>query len=144
MVWKIKWGIWQIFTKVLKSLKIGTWTRFFCPKLKMYEPKIYRGVMCHDNEKWYKSLRGIELSVQDWHEKFDEFWPEHLKISKICFLLGCLWLKYIIFHLKKSSKIISYGTGHCCKLWRISDFCFQKLHEDFDGILLPEVENVLA
>ena len=33
--------------------------------------------MRHDNEKWCNSLRGIELSVQDWHEKFDEFWPEH-------------------------------------------------------------------
>ena len=23
----------------------------FCPELKMYELKIYRGVMCHDNDK---------------------------------------------------------------------------------------------
>ena len=34
-----------------ESLKIGTFNGLFYPKLKMYELKIYRGVMCHDNEE---------------------------------------------------------------------------------------------
>ena len=38
--------------------------------------------MCHDNEEWYKIWRGIDLIVQNWHEEFDKFWPEHSKISK--------------------------------------------------------------
>ena len=87
------WGIWQIFTTALGSLKIRTLIGFFCPKLKMHELKIYRGVMCHDNEEWYKNYRGTDLSVQNWHEESDEFWPEHSKISKICTLMGCLWHK---------------------------------------------------
>ena len=33
-----------------ESLKIGTFIGSFYPKQKMYELKIYRGVMCHDNE----------------------------------------------------------------------------------------------
>ena len=33
------------------SLKIGTLMGFFCAKLKIFELKIYRGVMCHDNEE---------------------------------------------------------------------------------------------
>ena len=37
--------IWQIFTRALESVKIGTLIRSFCPKQKMYEPKIYSGVM---------------------------------------------------------------------------------------------------
>ena len=45
VVWKMLRGIWQIFTRVLESLKIETLTRFFCPKLKMYELKIYKGVI---------------------------------------------------------------------------------------------------
>ena len=48
----------------------------------MYEVKIYRGVMCHGNEEWYKIWRGIDLTVQNWHEEFQEFWPKHSKISK--------------------------------------------------------------
>ena len=38
----------------------------------MYEVKIYKGVLCHDNEEWCKTWRGIDLSVQNWHEEFDE------------------------------------------------------------------------
>ena len=52
----------------------------FCLNSKIYQLKIYRGVVCHDNEEWCKSWEGIDLSVQNWHEKFDEFWPEHSKI----------------------------------------------------------------
>ena len=35
----------------VESLKIGTLMRSFDAKQKMYENKIYRGVMCHDNEE---------------------------------------------------------------------------------------------
>ena len=43
--------IWQIFTRALESVKIGTLMGSFCPTQKMYELKIYRGVICHDNEE---------------------------------------------------------------------------------------------
>ena len=42
-------------------------------KVEMYKLKIYRGVLCHDNEEWCKIWRGIDLSVQIWHEEFDNF-----------------------------------------------------------------------
>ena len=48
----------------------------FYPKQRMHELKIYRGVMCHHNREWWKMWRGIDLSVQNWHEEFDEYWPE--------------------------------------------------------------------
>ena len=34
-----------------ESLKIGTLIGSFYPKQKIYELKIYMGVMCHDNEE---------------------------------------------------------------------------------------------
>ena len=37
--------------------------------MKIYELKIYRRVMCHDNEECH-----------DMNEEFDEFWLEHSKI----------------------------------------------------------------
>ena len=40
-----------------------------------------KGTLCHDNEKAYKISREIDLSVQNWQEEFDQFWPEHWKIS---------------------------------------------------------------
>ena len=88
------------------SLKIGTLMGFFCPKLKIFELKIYRGVMCHENEEWCKNWRGIDFSVQNWHEQFDEFWFKHSKISKICTLMGCLWPKYIMLELKMYREVM--------------------------------------
>ena len=128
---KVTWGIWDIFTRALESLKIGTLMGFFCPKLKMYELKIYRGVMCHDNEEWCKNWRGIDLSVQNWHEEFDKFWPEHSKISKTFTLIGSFWSTYVMFELRKYRGVIFDGTEDWCKIWRKTDLCFLKWHEEF-------------
>ena len=112
---KITWGIGQFFTRPLESLKIGTLKGFFSSKLKMHDLKIYRGVMCHENKKWYKNWREINLSVKNWREKFEEFWPEHSKISKTCTLMGCFWPKYIMFELKKVQR--SYVWLH----WKLME-----------------------
>ena len=111
-----------------ESLKIGTLMASFCLNLRMYELKIYRGVLCHDNEKWCKIWRGIDLSVQNWHEEFDEFWPEHSKISKICTLMGFFWTKNAMFELKKYRGVLLDGTEYWCSIWRKTDLCFQKCH----------------
>ena len=112
-----------------KSLETGTLMAYFCLKLEMYELKI-NGSLCHDNEEWYKIWRGIDLSVQNWHEEFDEFWPEHSKISKICTLMGFFWTKYIMFDLKKYMGVMFDGTEYWNKVWRKPDMCFQKWHEE--------------
>ena len=132
---------------------------FFCPKLKIFELEIDRAVMCNDNEEWCQNWRGIDLSVQNWHEEFDEFWSEHLRISKFCTLLGCLWPKYIMFELKKYRGVMFNGSEDWYKIWRKTDLSFQKRHEELenfhqstwkswnwelDGILLSKVENVWA
>ena len=67
---KLAWGIWQICSRALESLQIGTFMACFCLKLKMRELKIYKGVLSHDNEEWCKNWKGIDLSVQNWHEEF--------------------------------------------------------------------------
>ena len=73
---------------MFKSIKIGTLMRSFYSKKKMYELKTYRGVLCQYIEKWCKIWRKIDLSVQNWHQEFDECWLEQSKISKICPLMG--------------------------------------------------------
>ena len=96
VVWKMTWGIWQIFTRALQSLKI--------------ELKIHRRVIRHENEEWCKIWRGIDLSFQNWHEEFDEFWPEHLKVSKVFILMCSFWAKYTLFELKKYRWVIFHDT----------------------------------
>ena len=67
----------------------------------MYELKIYREIMSHGNEEWCTNWRAIDWSVQNWQEEVEEFWLEHLKISKLCALMDCFWPKHIMFELKK-------------------------------------------
>ena len=70
------------------------------------------------------------MSVQNWHEKFDEFWPEHSKISKICTLMGCFWPKYIMFEPKKYRGIMFDGTEDWCKMtWGIWQILERKMAE---------------
>ena len=141
MVWKMTLEIWQIFTRALKNLKIGAFMGSFCTKYKMYELKIYRGVMFHDNEEWWKIWRGIDLSIQHWHEQFDELWPEHSKISNICTLMGCFWPKNIIFELKKYRGVIFHGTEEWFKIRRKIDLWFGKWDEEL-GKFLTEHSKV--
>ena len=93
--------------------------------------------MCHGNEEWSKIWREIDLSVKNWHEEFDEFWPKHSKISKICTLMGCFWPKYIMFELKKYRGAIFHDTRVWCKIWRKTDLWFGKWHEEY-GKFSPE------
>ena len=100
--------------------------------LSTYELNIYRGVMCHDNEQWCKYGRGIDLSVQNWHEEFDKFWPEHSKISKICTLMGSFWIKHITFELNKYRGVLCYCTEEWYKIWRGNDLSVQNWYKEFD------------
>ena len=58
------------------------------------------------------------LSFQSWHEKFDKFWSEHLKSSKIFTLMSSFWAKY-----------------------RGINLSFQNWHKEFDK-LWPEHSKV--
>ena len=80
--------------------------------------------MCHDN-KVMQNWRVIDLSVQNWHEEFDKFWPEHLEILKNCTLMGCFWPKYWMFELKIYRGVMFNGTEYWCKIWRKTDFAFK-------------------
>ena len=141
VVWKMTGGIWQIFIRTFESVKIGTFMGSFCPKQKMHELKIYRGVMCNDTEKLWKIWRGTDLLFQNWHKQFDKLWLEHGKVSKIYTLMGCFWLKYIMFELKKYRGVIFHDAREWCKIWRKADLWFRKWHEEF-GIFSPEHTKV--
>ena len=88
-----------------RALKIGILMRSFNLNLKKYELKIHRGVIRHDNEELCKIWRGTDLSFQSLHEEFDEFWPEHLKVSKNFILIGSFWAKYILLELKNTEEL---------------------------------------
>ena len=107
MVWKMTWGILQIFSR---ALKIGILMGSFNANLKKYELKIHREGICYGNEKLRKIWRGTDLSFQGWHEEFDEFFPEHLKVSKMFILMDSFWANYKLYIVwtKKSTEELSF------------------------------------
>ena len=60
------------------------------------------------------------------------------KSQKVALLsLGCLWSKYIMLDLKNYKGVMFDSTEYWCKIWRKTDFCFQKWHKEF-GKFSPE------
>ena len=125
----------------------------------MHQLKIYRGVMCNETEELWKIWRGIDLSCQDRQKQFDKFWFDHWKVSKIYFLMGGFWLKYVIFELKKYRGVIFHDAREWCKfkekvtcglkndMKNLANFhqTTQKSQNwGFYGVLLSKVENVWA
>ena len=52
----------------------------------MYELKIYRGVICHDNEEWYKNWSGTDFSFL--MRNLTNFDSSTQKSKKNCCLIG--------------------------------------------------------
>ena len=59
----------------------------------MYGLKIYRQVMCYENEEWCKIWKGIDKSVQNWHEEFKKFFTQALENLKKLHFNGLLLTK---------------------------------------------------
>ena len=97
--------------------------------------------MSHDNEEWRKIWRGIDLSFQNWHEEFDEFWLEYTEVSNVCTLIGSFWPRHIMFELKMSKGVIFHDTEEWWKIWRRTDFWFGNCQEEF-GRFSPEDSKV--
>ena len=172
--WKIRRGIELLFQNWLVVSKVyNVWVKS--------TQKKYRGVTFPDTggwckiwrktdlwfEKWHevnneercKIWKGIYLSVQNWHEEFNEFWPKHLKMSKIYTLMECFWPKYVMFELKKSTEEFFFltlkidakfeGKLTCTfkndrNLTNFHQSTWKSQNWDFDEILLSKVENVWA
>ena len=69
------------------------------------------------------------------------FDPSTQKVSQICtFIVSCC-AKYLMFELKKCKGVIFHDTEKWCKIWRKTDLCFGKWHEEF-GKFSPEYSKV--
>ena len=99
---------------------------YFCLKLKMYELKIYRGVMCHDNEEWCKKRNWLVSSKLTW-----EIWRiltralENLKNVHFNRLL--LTKAYNVWAKKKYREVMFDDTEDWCQIWRKTDLCFLQI-----------------
>ena len=112
--------------------KIFTLMGSFWAKYTLLELKKYRGVIFDGTKEGYKIWRGTGLSFQNWHKKFDKFWPEHSKVSKIVILMGSFWAKYILFDLKKVQRSYVWRHWRLMQNLRKTDLWFGKWHGELN------------
>ena len=122
----------EFWPKYLKVSKIFILMSSFWAKYILFELKKYRGVTFHETEEGCKIWRGINLSFQNWHKKFEKFWPENLNVSKSFILMGSFWAKYIFFELKKVQR--SYLSWN----WRGT----QNLERNWLAVLIWALESL--
>ena len=129
----------RIFTKfdpsTRKSQKFSIyWIPFEQSIYILFELKKYRGIIFNETEEGYKIWRGIDVFFENWHKKFDKFWPEHSKVSKTLNLMGFFWAKYILGELRKLyyRGLILHETEKGYKIWSRIDLSFQNWQKEFD------------
>ena len=126
----IKKQNFRLSTAHVKFHQICTLIVSFCWKYIKFQLKRYRGVMSHYTKDWCKIWRKTNFLFQKWQE-FGEFWSEHLKVWKVCTLIGPFCAKYITFDLKKYRGVIFHDTEVPWKTWKKTDLWFGKWHEEF-------------
>ena len=84
-----------------KVWKLGLWWDTFIQSRRCMNLKFTQELCTVTVTNDAKFLREIGLLLQIWHERFDKFWLEHLKVSKIYTLFSSFWPKYTMFQLKK-------------------------------------------
>ena len=127
--------IWPEHSKISKifNLMDSFWAKYIYIYI-LFEPKKYRGIIFNETEEGYKIWRGIDVFFENWHKKFDKFWPEHSKVSKTLNLMGFFWAKYILGELRKLyyRGLILHETEKGYKIWSRIDLSFQNWHKEFD------------
>ena len=85
-------------------------------------------------------FEGNDFLFQKWQE-FGKFWPEHLKVSKICTLIDSYCGRYLAFDLKVYREVVFHHTEEWSKIWRKTDLWYGKWHEEI-GKFSPEHSKV--
>ena len=116
----IKVQNFRLLTAHVKFHQIFILIDSFSSKYIKFQLKMYRGVMSHDTEEWYKIWRKTNLLFQK-SQEFGQFWSEHSKISKMWTLIDPFCVKYITFHQKKYRGVIFHYTEVSWNIWRKTD-----------------------
>ena len=128
VVWKMTWGMWQIFTKITKVSKLEHWWDSLIQSRKCMSLK-YSEELESRQEEWCKVWRTIGLSFQNRQKKLDKFWPQHSKFSKIFALMGSFSATFMLLELDKCKRVIFHDTE---EIWRGIGLSSQNWHEEFD------------
>ena len=127
----------KFWPKHSKISKICTLMGCFWPKYIMLQLRKYKKVMFDGTLDWRKIFEGKLICCFKNDKNLVDFDPNTQKSQKFAlwYVLSCnLWSK-------NTQRSIFHDTREWCKIWRKSDFCFQKWHEEFQKFSPEHLKN---
>ena len=128
-------------TQALESLKKLHFDWFpLCKVFNVWPKKVQRSYFWW-HWRFMQNLKKNWLGVwkMTWEIWRILIWP--LKNVKYLLFNWLLWPNYIMFELTKYRGAVFDGPENWCKIWRKTDLCFQKWHEEFVKFALAEIMN---
>ena len=123
VVWKITWGILQIFTRACESWdsKLGLLWGTFISSRKYISLK-FTGELC------VMTMKKMQILRENWFvvSKMTRIWWILIRALKSPKILHFDWFFLVIFDLKKCRGVIFHDTRKWCKIWRKTNFWFEK------------------
>ena len=123
VVWKITWGILQIFTRACESWdsKLGLLWGTFISSRKYISLK-FTGELC------VMTMKKMQILRENWFvvSKMTRIWWILIRALKSPKILHFDWSFLVIFDLKKCRGVIFHDTRKWCKIWRKTNFWFEK------------------
>ena len=108
---------WSVVSKMTRIWWIFTWAL----EESLQNLHLDWFLLCKVNNMLGSNIIKFLMSFQNWHKKFDDVWPKHLIVSKICPLMSSFSPKYIMFERKKYRGVIFHETSEWCKIWQKTD-----------------------
>ena len=108
---------WSVVSKMTRIWWIFTWAL----EESLQNLHLDWFLLCKVNNMLGSNIIKFLMSFQNWHKKFDDVWPKHLILSKICPLMSSFSPKYIMFERKKYRGVIFHETSEWCKIWQKTD-----------------------
>ena len=82
-------------------------------------------------KNWTKIEEGLTCRFKIYMMNLTNFHLSTLKPPKFALQIGSFWPMYM-FAIRKYRGVIFHDPEERCKIWRKTDLCFQKWHEEFD------------
>ena len=138
---KLIWGIWQILTRVLESLKNFHFNGFFLSKVyTVWIKKVQRSCLWWN---WIEmqNLERNQLVLSKLTQGIWQILTWALESLKHFHFNRLILSKVYIFWAKKVQRSYFHETEELYKIWRGIDLSFQNWHKEFDK-LWPEHSKV--
>ena len=112
------------FRQAVESPKSWNSMGYICLKTTFLHLKHYLQI--------YLTLLSTDLWFGKWHEEYDTFSPEHMKVSKLGFCWDPLIQNWKSMSLKTLRGVICHDNEEWCKISRGIGLSFQSWHEEID------------